>query len=184
LEGKFCTIFFIDTPSKIESSELTDDAFERLCLGLFMALMDMSIISTALYTISVDFKNYRQTIWAALSYILADIGCAVFFTRLADVFGRRQILLTSFFFFTCFSLACGFSQTVEQLILFRTLQGIGGTGLYSLAMVICPEIAPPKYLHLVVGLLGFTIAVAGVMGPVLGGVITGTTTWRWIFWLK
>jgi MFS family permease len=51
-------------------------------------------------------------------------------------------------------------------------------------MVICPEIAPPKYLNLVVGLLGFTIAVAGVMGPVLGGVITGTTTWRWIFWLK
>jgi hypothetical protein len=86
-----------------------------------MALMDMSIILTALYTISVDFKNYRQTLWAALSYILADIGCAVFFTRLADVFGRRQILLTSFFFFTCFSLACGFSQTVEQLILFRTL---------------------------------------------------------------
>jgi MFS family permease len=88
-----------------------------------MALMDMSIISTALFTISVDFKNYRLTIWAALAYILADIGCAVFFTRLADVFGRKQILLTSFFFFTVFSLACGFSQTVEQLIIFRTLQG-------------------------------------------------------------
>ena len=122
------------------------------------------------------------------------LGCSVIhisrywmcriFHQACHVFGRRQILLTSFFFFTCFSLACGFSQTVEQLILFRTLQGIGGTGLYSLAMVICPEIAPPKYLHLVVGLLGFTIAVAGVMGPVLGGVITGTTTWRWIFWLK
>jgi MFS family permease len=104
---------------------------DRLCLGLFMALMDMSIISTALFTISVDFKSYRQTIWAALAYILADIGCAVFFTRLADCFGRKQILLTSFFFFTVFSLACGFSQTVEQLIIFRTLQGIGGTGLFA-----------------------------------------------------
>ena len=149
-----------------------------------MALMDMSIISTALYTISVDFNNYRLTIWAALAYILADIGCAIFFTRLADVFGRKQILLTSFIFFTIFSLACGFSQTVEQLIIFRTLQGIGGTGLYSLAMVICPEISPPKYLHHVVSAIGATVAISGVMGPVLGGVITGTTTWRWIFWLK
>jgi MFS family permease len=158
--------------------------FNRLCLGLFMALMDMSIISTALYTISYDFQNYGLTIWAALSYILADIGCAVFFTRLSDVFGRRQMVLASFFFFTCFSLGCGFARTVEQLILFRALQGVGGTGLYSLCMVVCPEISPPRFLPAVVSLLGFTVAVAGVCGPVLGGVITGTTTWRWIFWLK
>lgn len=149
-----------------------------------MALMDMSIISTALYTISLDFSNYDLTIWAALSYILADIGCCVFFTRLSDVFGRRQMVLTSFIFFTAFSLACGLAQTVEQLILFRALQGIGGTGLYSLCMVICPEISPPRFLPAVVGLLGATIAVAGVCGPVLGGVITGGTTWRWIFWIK
>jgi MFS family permease len=156
----------------------------RLCLGLFMALMDMSIISTALYTISSDFHNYGLTIWAALSYILADIGCAVFFTRLSDVFGRRQMVLASFFFFTIFSLACGLAQSVEQLIVFRALQGIGGTGLYSLCMVICPEISPPKFLPMVVTVIGATVAIAGVCGPVLGGVITGTTTWRWIFWIK
>ena len=146
--------------------------------------MDLSIISTALYTISVDFQDYRMTIWAALSYILADIGCAVFFTRMSDVFGRKQMALTSFFFFTCFSLGCGFAQTVEQLILLRALQGIGGTGLYSLTMVICPEIAPPRLLPVVVSLLGCTVAVSGVCGPVLGGIITGNTTWRWIFWIK
>jgi len=81
-------------------------------------------------------------------------------------------------------LACGFAQTAEELIIFRILQGIGGTGLYSLTMVICPEISPPKFLPLVVGILGATVVIAGVCGPVLGGVITGTTTWRWIFWLK
>jgi len=146
--------------------------------------MDMSIISTSLFTISVDFADYNPTIWAALAYTLADIGCAVFFTRLSDVFGRKTMSLASFFFFTCFSLACGFAQTVEQLIIFRTLQGIGDTGLYALTMVICPEISPPKFLPLVVGILDATVAIAGVWGPVLGGVITGTTSWRWIFWLK
>jgi MFS family permease len=94
------------------------------------------------------------------------------------------MVLSAFFFFTCFSLGCGFAQSVEQLIIFRTLQGIGGAGLYSLTMVICPEISPPRLLHYVVGSLGATVAVAGVCGPVLGGVITGGTTWRWIFWLK
>ncbi|EPE31907.1 MFS general substrate transporter [Glarea lozoyensis ATCC 20868] len=155
-----------------------------LCVGLFLTLMDMSIISTALYTISLEFQNYDHTIWAALSYILADIGCGVCFTRLADVYGRKNMVLSAFFFFTCFSLGCGFAQSVEQLIIFRTLQGIGGAGLYSLTMVICPEISPPRLLHYVVGSLGATVAVAGVCGPVLGGVITGGTTWRWIFWLN
>lgn len=93
-------------------------------------------------------------------------------------------MLTSFLFFTVFSLACGFAQTSTQLVVFRTLQGIGGTGLYALTMVICPEISPPRFLPFVVGTLGLTAALAGVCGPVVGGVITGTTTWRWIFWIK
>ena len=150
-------------------------------------------MSTALYTISVEFSNYNHTIWAALAYILADIGeymlcssrkrtitsnsgCGVCFTRLADVYGRKWMIITSFFFFTCFSLACGLAQTVEQLIIFRTFQGIGGAGLYSLTMVICPEISPPKFLPIVVGSLGASVAVAGVCGPVLGGVITGSVS--------
>lgn len=94
------------------------------------------------------------------------------------------MILAALFFFTCFSLACGLAQTVEQLIIFRAFQGIGGAGLYSLTMVICPEISPPKFLPIVVGALGTSVAVAGVCGPVLGGVITGSTTWRWIFWIK
>jgi MFS family permease len=155
---------------------------DGLCLGLSMALMDMSIISTALHTISSDFQNYGLTIWTALSYILADIGCTVFLTRLSDVFGRRQMVLASFFFFTCFSIGCGFAKTVEQLIVFRELQIISGAGLYPLCMVICSEISPPRFLPAVISLLGFTVAVAGVCGPVLGGVITGTTTWRRRLW--
>lgn len=144
----------------------------------------MSIVSTALYTISVDFKDYQKTIWVALSYTLADIGCAVFVTRLSDVFGRKTMIISSFFIFTCFSLASGLAKTVDELIVFRTLQGVGGSGLYALTMVICPQIAPPKLLPLVITILSITTAVAGVCGPVLGGIITGTTTWRWIFWLK
>lgn len=84
-------------------------------------------------------------------------------------------MLTSFLFFTVFSLASGLSRSVEQLILFRALQGIGGTGLYSLCMVICPEISPPKFLPIVISVLEFTVATTGVCNPVLRNGYSGSS---------
>lgn len=66
----------------------------------------------------------------------------------------------------------------------RVLQGIGGSGLYSLTFVILPEVSPPELAQATGALAGAVVAVAGVLGPVLGGVITRYTTWRWIFWIK
>lgn len=155
-----------------------------LCFGLFLSLLDTTIVATALYTIGVDLKSLEKINWIALAYTLSYLGCAVIFARIADIVGRRNAYIAAFLIFFTFSIGCGFAHTLNQLIVFRVLQGIGGSGLYSLTFVILPEISPVK-LHQAIGALaGAVVATAGVLGPILGGIITKYTTWRWIFWIN
>ncbi|PVH79385.1 MFS general substrate transporter [Cadophora sp. DSE1049] len=155
-----------------------------LSVGLYMSLMDMTIAASVLFTISTDFGNFREANWILLGYSSAYVGCAVVFTRTADVFGRKASVLVAFAVFTGFSLGAGWSQTLGQMILFRCLQGAGGSGLYTLCMVILPEISPMHLVPFVSGLIGIVVAVAGISGPVLGGLFSTYTTWRWSFWLN
>jgi MFS family permease len=120
----------------------------------------------------------------ALAYTLSYVGFAVVFASFADVFGRRNTFLIASVIFVAFSLGCGFAQSMNQLIVMRTFQGLGGAGLYALTMIIFPEVSPMAMAKWIGGLIGAVVAVAGVMGPVLGGIITHFTTWRWIFWIK
>ncbi|EKD11808.1 major facilitator superfamily transporter [Drepanopeziza brunnea f. sp. 'multigermtubi' MB_m1] len=92
--------------------------------------------------------------------------------------------MAAFIIFFAFSIGCGFAQTLTQLIAFRVLQGIGGSGLYSLTFVIMSEISPVRMQPLTGALAGAVVAMAGVLGPVLGGLITDFTTWRWVFWIN
>jgi MFS family permease len=155
-------------------------------LGLFLSLLDTTIVATALYTIGVDLNSLETVTWVALSYTLSYLGCAVIFARIGDICGRRNAYIAAFLIFLAFSLGCGFSQTLSQLIACRVLQGIGGSGLYSLTFVILAEVTPQneKTGRTIGALAGFVVAIAGVLGPVLGGIITHYTTWRWVFWIK
>ncbi|TVY50255.1 Efflux pump roqT, partial [Lachnellula cervina] len=157
-----------------------------VCFGLFLSLLDTTIVATALYTIGVDLNSLQKVTWVALSYTLSYLGCAVIFARIGDILGRRNAYIAAFLIFFAFSLGCGFSQTLGQLIACRALQGIGGSGLYSLTFVILAEISPQdeKLGRTIGALAGFVVAIAGVLGPVLGGVITHYTTWRWVFWIN
>jgi MFS family permease len=122
--------------------------------------------------------------WVALAYTLSYLGCAVIFARIADIVGRRNAYIAAFIIFFGFSLGCGFSHSLNQLIACRALQGVGGSGLYALTFVILPEISSVKFSQWIAGLAGAVVAMAGVLGPVLGGTITHYTTWRWVFWIK
>lgn len=103
---------------------------------------------------------------------------------MSDFLGRRNTVLAAFVIFTTSSIGCGFAQTSQQIIALRTLQGIGGAGLYSLSVLIVIEIATDRMLPLISVYAGMIVAVGGVLGPVLGGVITHYASWRWIFWMK
>lgn len=169
----------------IGSGNLADNTNSlSVSFGLFLSLMDTTIVATALYTIGVDLKSLGSINWVALAYTLSYLGCAVIFSRLADIYGRRNAYIGAFLIFFVFSLGCGFSTSLTTLIVCRTLQGVGGSGLYSLTFVILPEISPPQYVQSIGALAGAVVAMAGVLGPVLGGLITHYTTWKWIFWIK
>ncbi|KJZ79407.1 hypothetical protein HIM_00876 [Hirsutella minnesotensis 3608] len=155
-----------------------------VCLGLFLSIIDSSIVATSLYTIGAEFHSVDAINWVALAYTLAYLGCAVTFASFSDVIGRGNAFVIAYVIFFAFSLACGFSQNLPQLIAFRALQGIGGSGLYSLAMVILPEICPIDKRQYIGSLIGLVIAGSGVLGPVLGGILTHFGSWRWVFWIN
>ncbi|KAF9870111.1 major facilitator superfamily transporter [Colletotrichum karsti] len=155
-----------------------------LCLGLFLSMLDSSIVATSLYTIGAEFDSMELINWVALAYTLTYLSCAVLFARVSDVVGRRNAFLASFVIFFGFSLGCGFAQNLEQLIACRALQGLGGSGLYSITMIIFPEVSPKHLRQHIASLVGMVIASAGVLGPVLGGILTHYASWRWIFWIN
>ncbi|KAI0021543.1 major facilitator superfamily transporter [Xylariomycetidae sp. FL0641] len=151
--------------------------------GLFLSFLDTSIVATSLFAIGNEFNDLGKVNWVALSYTLSYLGCAVLLARLSDVIGRHHAFVVSFCVFIAFSLGCGFAPTMDHLIAFRTLQGIGGSGLYSIAMIMMPEIAPSRLRPMLGGLIGVIITFSSVLGPVLGGLLT-QVDWRWIFWIN
>lgn len=146
--------------------------------------MDTSIIATALYTIGVELHALSKVNWIALAYTLAYLGSTAIFASLSDVFGRRNVYIAASVTFLTFSFACGWARSLNQLIAFRALQGVGGSGLYSIGFVILPEITPLRMMKMIGALAGIVMASSGILGPVLGGLITANTTWRWIFWIN
>ncbi|KAK8122159.1 hypothetical protein PG984_010829 [Apiospora sp. TS-2023a] len=176
-----------------------------LLLGLLFSSLDASIVSTSLVSISVDLKDFITVPWVALSYMLAYLGkptvdtiqqrrgtltsgvikgFAVAFSKLSDIYGRRALVELSWLLFGGFSLGCGLAQNMTQLIVFRAFQGIGGSGLYSLAQIGLFEVGPTHNPGLLGALIGMTLAVSFVLGPVLGGMISHLASWRWIFFIN
>ncbi|CAK7218427.1 hypothetical protein SEUCBS140593_003543 [Sporothrix eucalyptigena] len=153
-------------------------------LGLFLAMLDSSIVATSLLTIGRELGSIELINWVALAYTLAYLSCAVIFARVADIVGRRNAYLAAFLIFFGFSIGCGFAKTLHQLIALRALQGIGGSGLYSLSMIIWPELSPIHMKRHIASLAGVVIGMAGVLGPILGGLLTNYASWRWIFWIN
>lgn len=125
---------------------------------MFLSLLDTTIVAAGLLTIGEDFGAVESINWIALAYTLSYLGCAVFFARIADIVGRRNAYITALVIFLAFSLGCGFAQTLEQLIALRVMQGIGGSGLYSLTFVILPEISPPEMSQIVGAAAGAVVA--------------------------
>jgi MFS family permease len=117
--------------------------------------------------------------------LLTDFqGLQVIWAKLADIVGRKYILLMSLCIFTLFSGLCGASQTIDQLIMFRWCQGCGGGGVFALVQLIFMELVPRRKLPAYLTMVMAAVALSLVVGPILGGGITLHGSWRWIFLIK
>nr|POE51690.1 efflux pump roqt [Quercus suber] len=153
--------------------------------GLFMSMMDTTIVAVALTTIANEFDAFDQSSWVLTSYLLTYMAFSIIVSRLSDIFGRKTVELASFVCFAAFSLGCALSTSILQLIILRAFQGIAGSGLYSLAMIMVMENFPPHRRAFVGPAVAVVQVVSGVMGPLVGGALSEHgSDWRWIFYLN
>ncbi|KAI1392244.1 MFS general substrate transporter [Hypoxylon trugodes] len=153
-------------------------------VGLLFSAIDASIVSTSLVTISISLQDFLDAPWVVLAYLLAYFGFAIGFAKLSDIYGRRDMVCCSWVLFVGFSIGCACATTMAQLIVCRVFQGMGGAGLYSLSQIVLFEAGPKSRPSLMGGLVGVTLAVSYVLGPILGAVISSTTKWPIIFWIN
>ena len=158
--------------------------FAALMLGMFLAALDQTIVSTALPTIVGDLGGLDHLSWVVTSYLLASTVSTPLYGKLGDMMGRKPVFLAAILIFLAGSMLAGLSQSMTQLIGFRALQGIGAGGLMVGAQAIIADIVPPRERGRYMGLIGSVFAVASVAGPLLGGFLVDNLSWRWVFYVN
>ena len=158
--------------------------FVALMLGMFLAALDQTIVSTALPTIVGDLGGLNQISWVVTSYLLAATISTPLYGKLGDMYGRKPAFVAAIVIFLAGSMLAGLSQTMAELIGFRALQGLGAGGLMVGAQAIIGDIVPPRERGRYMGLIGSVFAVASVAGPLLGGFLVENLSWRWVFYVN
>ncbi|GJD03033.1 multidrug resistance protein fnx1 [Colletotrichum higginsianum] len=155
-----------------------------LCAALFLAALDVTIITTAVPTIAEEFNSNIGYIWIGSAYLLANAAFVPTWGKISDIWGRKPVLLSAVGVFWIGSLICGLATSMGMLIGARAIQGIGGGGIIVLVNICISDLFSMRQRGVYFGVMGMVWAVASAVGPVVGGVFTSQVTWRWCFYIN
>ena len=157
------------------------EIFIVVLLGIFLAALDQTIVGTALPVIVTDLKGNDVYTWAFTSYLLTATVSGPLYGKLSDLFGRRIIFMIGVSVFLIGSVLCAISGEMWQLILFRGIQGLGAGALFPVSLAIIADIFAPSERGKYQGFFGAIFGISFLIGPAIGGILTDTVGWHWIF---
>ncbi|KAF7880499.1 uncharacterized protein EAF02_007345 [Botrytis sinoallii] len=154
-------------------------------LCVFLVNMEVSIVGTSLVSMTNEFHGFDESTWVITAYLATYTGeFLIIWGRLSDVFGRKWTYVATNFIFLAFSAACGAAQSMLQLIICRAFKGLGASGAFSVSLTIFYEFIPPPKYPLYGSFISMLSTVGALVGPLVGGAIDTTSTWRWVFFLN
>jgi len=161
--------------------------FSGLMLGMFLAALDQTIVSTAIRTIADDLHGLDLQAWATTAYLITATISTPLYGKASDIYGRKPFFIAAISIFLVGSIASTFATSMYMLAAFRAVQGLGAGGLMSLALAIIGDIVPPRERARYQGYFLAVFGTSSVLGPVVGGYLAGQSHilniagWRWVF---
>jgi EmrB/QacA subfamily drug resistance transporter len=170
-----------DIEPKPSPGRLFLTVFPSIMLPMFLAVVDQTIVSTALPAIAATLGGVERVSWVVVSYLVAGTIAAPVYGQLRDMYGSKPMLYVALAIFLVASLLCAVSANIEMLSLARVLQGLGGGGLMTLSQALIGETIPPRERARYQGYLASVLVTASTFGPVIGGYLTHNFGWRSVF---
>jgi EmrB/QacA subfamily drug resistance transporter len=158
--------------------------FAAIVLAMLPAVLDQTILATALPVIAGDLGSLSDVSWVVTAYVVAAAATTPLWGKLGDRHGRKLVLEVSLVVFVVASAMCGAAQDITQLIILRLVQGSAAGGLMALAMAAVGDLVSPRERGRYQGYIAATFAVATIVGPLLGGLLVESASWRWVFYVN
>ena len=158
--------------------------YASLLVVMFLSAMDQTIVGTALPTIVGDLGGAAHMAWILTAYTLAITVAMPVYGKLGDLVGRKNLFLVAIALFLIGSALCGTADSMTQLIIYRFIQGLGGGGLMISSQAITGDLIPPRVRGTYMAPMGAMFGIASILGPIIGGWLTDSVSWRWTFWIN